>query len=172
MGQPLTGNSQQIWSVNGQLLSEILECSDTDKPLDPSGDIFGPSLSKDSVLYASISTSPDREFALIGAPGISGHKTVAKELVTYPPDQLRAQADPNMYYISPSPPVDLPGLIADQNLGVLDASDNVSLQQHDYGRAIENWAEFQPSMNLMPDLTIAGDSYSFFSPRFFFYPLS
>jgi len=119
MGQPLTGNSQQIWSVNGQLLSEILECSDTDKPLDPSGDIFGPSLSKDSVLYASISTSPDREFALIGAPGISGHKTVAKELVTYPPDQLRAQADPNMYYISPSPPVDLPGLIADQNLGVL-----------------------------------------------------
>ncbi|KAH8702354.1 hypothetical protein BGW36DRAFT_372668 [Talaromyces proteolyticus] len=143
IGQQSNRNSHQGWTVNVHLLCEILEYNSASKASDPSGDIFGSGLVKDSIAYYTstpASPTPDLDFALIGTPGLSGHKTVANELVTYPPDELQ-RIDPNMSQISP-PNIDLSGLIGDQGFDAFDASESSFLQPQEYGRAIENWLNF------------------------------
>ncbi|EED19234.1 conserved hypothetical protein [Talaromyces stipitatus ATCC 10500] len=135
-------DSGRQWLFNVNLLSQILECNNASQAYNPSGDIFGPELARDRVAYASRSGTftPDPDFTFIGVPGISGHKTVAKEVVTYPPNQLQSQVD-LMYHVSPSAPIDLSNLL-DNQPGLLDAPEAAFLQPYDYGRAIENWLNF------------------------------
>lgn len=141
--QPTRSSGRQ-WLYNVSLLSQILECNDTSQACNSSGDIFGPELARNRAANASTTASitPDPDFTFIGVPGISGHKTVAKEVVTYPPDQLQPQIDLDMYHVSPSAPIDLSNLMGNPQPGLLDAPEAAFLQPHDYGRAIENWLNF------------------------------
>lgn len=139
-----TRGSGRQWLYNISLLSQILECNNASQAYNPSGDIFGPELARDRAAYVSTTASitPDPDFTFIGVPGISGHKTVAKEAVTYPPDQLQLQIDLDMYHVSPSAPIDLSNLMGNPPSGLLDAPESAFLQPHDYGRAIENWLNY------------------------------
>jgi hypothetical protein len=133
--------SRQKWSVNLQLLWKILVYAHASNTSDPTTDIFGPELVKDSVGYSadpSAGTITERDFALIGSAGISGHKTVASECVTYPPEQTEdsiqvpSQTNLNMD-LSGLPSVEVPG------------GDTLFLQLQDYGRAFEDWLSINPT---------------------------
>ncbi|KAJ0422050.1 hypothetical protein BJY00DRAFT_94748 [Aspergillus carlsbadensis] len=120
-------NSRQTWSVNVQLLWDILRGT---PPKQIAADIFGPLLAKDSALHPDLST-PETDFDLIGSAGISGHKTVARNLVTYyPPGQV----------LQPTPP-DLSALLGDPGIGLTGSANNAFLQPQDYGRFIDNWLD-------------------------------
>ncbi|KAL4805429.1 hypothetical protein BDV18DRAFT_161084 [Aspergillus unguis] len=119
-------DSRQTWSVNVHLLRDILIAA---PPRQTAADIFGPGLAPDCSLFSNIG-SPDPEFGLIGSAGISGHKTVARNLVTYfPPQQV----------LQPTPP-DLSALLGDPGM-TLDTPNN-AFQPQDYGRFIDNWLDF------------------------------
>lgn len=120
-------NSRQTWSVNVHLLRDILISA---PPKQTATDFFGPGLAMESALHTESST-PDPEFGLIGSAGISGHKTVARNLVTYyPPEQV----------LQPTPP-DMSALLGEPGLGLTGTPDNAFLQAQDYGRFIDNWLD-------------------------------
>ncbi|KAL4866618.1 hypothetical protein BDV12DRAFT_131442 [Aspergillus spectabilis] len=120
-------NSRQTWSVNVHLLWDILVAA---PPKETATDIFGPGIAKDSALHAD-QWAPDPEFELIGSAGISGHKTVARNVVTYyPPQQV----------LQPTPP-DLSALLGEPGTGLAASVDNSFLQPQDYGRFIDNWLD-------------------------------
>ncbi|KAL4971949.1 hypothetical protein BDW66DRAFT_164558 [Aspergillus desertorum] len=119
-------NSRQTWSVNVHLLREILIAA---PPKQAAGDILGPGLATDCALQTD-STTPDPDFELIGSAGISGHKTVARNLVTYyPPEQV----------LQPTPP-DLSALLGEPGLSATGPTTGF-LQPQDYGRFIDNWLD-------------------------------
>ena len=76
------------------------------------------------------------DFALIGSTGISGHKTVVPECVTYPPEQTEHQLLPSMPNSIPEP--------ASTYLGTT-AGDTLLLQLQGYDRAFEDWLSLNPS---------------------------
>lgn len=119
-------NSHQTWSVNVHLLRDILISA---PPKQTATDFLGPGLAMESALRTESST-PDPEFGLIGSAGISGHKTVARNLVTYyPPEQV----------LQPTPP-DMSALLGEPG-GLTGTPDNAFLQAQDYGRFIDNWLD-------------------------------
>ncbi|KAL4739211.1 hypothetical protein BDV11DRAFT_215347 [Aspergillus similis] len=123
-------NSRQTWSVNVHLLRDILIAA---PPKQIAANIMGPGLATDCALQAD-STTPDPDFELIGSAGISGHKTVARNLVTYyPPEQV----------LQPTPP-DLSALLGEPGLAVT-GSATAFLQPQDYGRFIDNWLNLPPT---------------------------
>ncbi|KAJ5346697.1 transcriptional regulator family: Fungal Specific TF [Penicillium brevicompactum] len=137
-------HSRQKWSVNLQVLWKILVYAHASNASDPSADIFGPELAKDSIGHSgdpSAGAIKERDFSLIGSAGISGHKTVASECVTYPPEQME---DPTQAASQIPPPIDLSGLPGDPNVE-LAGSDTLFLQLQDYGRAFEDWLSINPS---------------------------
>lgn len=141
-----TPNSRQKWSVNLQLLWKILVYSHASKAPSPAGDIFGPELAKDSIAYSGVSTTGDiaePDFALIGSAGISGHKTVAQECVTYPPEQTEhsTQLQQELGQILPNVPVT--NLAGDPNLNFA-GEETLFLQMQDYGKAFEDWLSLNP----------------------------
>ncbi|KAJ5277360.1 hypothetical protein N7524_003513 [Penicillium chrysogenum] len=141
---PGRSNSRQTWSVNLQLLWKILVYSHASNLSDPGGDIFGPELAKDSVGCSGDPSAGDiteRDFALIGSAGISGHKTVAPECVTYPPEQTE---DPIQTPSQMSPRMEYPGLLGDPNIE-FSGGDTLFLQLQDYGRAFEDWLSVNPT---------------------------
>ncbi|KAJ6062991.1 hypothetical protein N7499_011850 [Penicillium canescens] len=150
-GRPMTGNGapgeskqRQMWSVNLQLLWKILVYAHASKSSDSGSDIFGPELSKDSVGSSGDHTVGDiteRDFTLIGSAGISGHKTVAAECVTYPPEQTE---DPVQAPSQIAPTMDLSGLPGDPNVDFM-SGDGLYLQLQDYGRAFEDWLSVNPT---------------------------
>lgn len=129
--------------MNLQLLWKILVYAHASNISDPASDIFGLELAKDSVGCSgdpSAGAITDRDFALIGSAGISGHKTVAPECVTYPPEQTE---DPIQAQSQNSPRMDFSGLPADANME-FSGSDTLLLQLQDYGRAFEDWLNVNP----------------------------
>ncbi|CAG8017984.1 unnamed protein product [Penicillium nalgiovense] len=141
---PGRSNSRQKWSVNLQLLWKILVYSHASNLTDPASDIFGPELAKDSVGCSGDPSAGDiteRDFALIGSAGISGHKTVAPECVTYPPEQTE---DPIETPSQISPRMEYPGLPGDPNME-FSGGDTLFLQLQDYGRAFEDWLSVNPT---------------------------
>ncbi|KUM56216.1 hypothetical protein ACN42_g11006 [Penicillium freii] len=137
-------NSRQKWSVNLQLLWKILVYAHASNISDPASDIFGPELAKDSVGCSgdpSAGAITDRDFTLIGSAGISGHKTVAPECVTYPPEQTE---DPIQTPSQTSPRMDFSGLPGDANMD-FSGGDTLFLQLQDYGRAFEDWLSVNPT---------------------------
>ncbi|KAL4922138.1 hypothetical protein BDW62DRAFT_207895 [Aspergillus aurantiobrunneus] len=120
-------NSRQTWSVYVHLLRDILIATPAKET---AADILGPGLAADCALHAD-SPTPDPEFELIGSAGISGHKTVVRNLVTYyPPEQV----------LQPTPP-DLSALLGERGLGFTATANNAFLQPQDYGRFIDNWLD-------------------------------
>lgn len=141
-----TPNSRQRWSVNLQLLCKILVYSHASKAPSPVGDIFGPELAKDSIAYSGVSTTGDiaePDFELIGSVGISGHKTVAPECVTYPPEQTEhsTQLQQELGQILPNVPV--PNPAGDPNLNFA-SEETLFLQMQDYGKSFEDWLSLNP----------------------------
>ncbi|KAJ5550125.1 transcriptional regulator family: Fungal Specific TF [Penicillium sp. DV-2018c] len=137
-------NSRQKWSVNLQLLWNILIYPRASNKSDPSSDIFGPELAKDSIGFLGDTPAgaiTDRDFALIGSAGISGHKTVAPECVTYPPEQTE---DPLQAPSQTSPSVGFAGLPREPQMD-FDGADTLFLQLQDYGRAFEDWLSLNPT---------------------------
>lgn len=138
------GNSRQRWSVNLQLLWRILVYSHASRTASPTGDIFGPVLAKESLHHigsSSFGEIAEQDFALIGTAGISGHKTVASECVTYPPEQAEHQAGgPALPTLDPS---ELP---VSEALGLeLNGEDALLLQMQDYDKAFEDWLSLNPA---------------------------
>lgn len=90
---------------------------------------------------AGVIGEPD--FALIGSAGLSGHKTVASECVTFPPEQAEhILQDPDTLGHH-STAIDLPELSEDPGLD-LNCDDTLFLQLQDYGRAFEDWLGVNP----------------------------
>ncbi|KAH8435217.1 uncharacterized protein LDX57_012846 [Aspergillus melleus] len=135
--------SQQAWSVNVHLLWEVLVSSPTNKLSEGfSKDIFGPCLTNSIVQSSSQSDDAlsGPELALIGSAGISGHRTVAKELVTYPPEELPQPDESHNAVLD----LDLSGLVGNSALGLSGTAGGGLLQPQDYGRLIENWLNLEP----------------------------
>lgn len=89
--------------------------------------------------------TPDPDFPLVGSAGISGHKTVAKEVVAYPPESVSTPpasftSGPDMHQVPSAEPF---GLIGTPAEGML--NDNLFLAPESYGRAIEDWWNFTSS---------------------------
>ncbi|KAJ5452925.1 hypothetical protein N7445_001108 [Penicillium cf. griseofulvum] len=137
-------HSRRKWSVNLQLLWKILVYAHASNVSDPASDIFGPELAKDSVGCSgdpSTDAITERDFALIGSAGISGHKTVAPECVTYPPEQSE---DPIQAPSQTSPRMDFSGISGDPSME-FSGGDTLFLQLQDYGRAFEDWLSVNPN---------------------------
>ncbi|KAJ5959552.1 uncharacterized protein N7479_006702 [Penicillium vulpinum] len=137
-------NSRQKWSVNLQLLWKILVYAHASNIPDPASDIFGPELAKDSVGCSGAPSAgdiTDRDFSLIGSAGISGHKTVATECVTYPPEQ---NDDSIQSPSQTSPRIEFSGLPRDPNMEI-SGGDTIFLQLQDYERAFEDWLSINPT---------------------------
>lgn len=147
-GDPTIGintsvNSRRKWSVNLHLLWRILSYSHASRASHPYGDIFGPVLAREtssSLGIPSAGVIAEQDFALIGSAGISGHKTVASECVTYPPEQAEHQEEggPKVPAINPA---DLAG---DPNLDFA-SEETLMLQLEDYDKAFEDWLSLNPS---------------------------
>jgi hypothetical protein len=142
-----TPTKRQKWSVNLQLLWKVLVYSHASKAPSPSGDIFGPELSKDSIAYSGISSTneiSEPDFALIGSAGISGHKTVVPECVTYPPEQTEhsTQSQHELGQISQAVPMTNPA--EDSGLQFV-GEETLFLQMQDYGKAFEDWLSLNPA---------------------------
>lgn len=140
---------QQTWSVNVHLLCEILDNRSASRASHHSDDIFGQKLAKDSISYSGNTDSQafDPDLVLIGTPGISGHRTVANEAVTYPPDKLPSQLlQPNYPIISQQfssiAPADVARTTGNLETRNMDGSDGPFLQLNDHGMAIEQWLNF------------------------------
>jgi hypothetical protein len=141
---PGGSNSRQKWSVNLQLLWNILVYARASNTSDPTSDIFGPELAKYSVGFLGdppVGAITDRDFALIGSAGISGHKTVAPECVTYPPEQTE---DSIQAPSQASPSMEFAGLPRDPHME-FGGGDTLFLQLQDYGRAFEDWLSLNPT---------------------------
>lgn len=120
----------------------ILVYSRASRAPDPTGDMYGPILAKEKSSELGISSADaiaERDFALIGSAGISGHKTVAPECVTYPPEQVEHQ-EPS----SESSAMDFPELLSSQNLD-LAGGETLLLQLQDYDKAFEDWLSLNPT---------------------------
>ncbi|CEO60779.1 hypothetical protein PMG11_05319 [Penicillium brasilianum] len=142
-----TPNKRQKWSVNLQLLWKVLVYSHASKAPSPGGDIFGPELAKDSIAYSGISSTneiSEPDFALIGSAGISGHKTVVPECVTYPPEQTEhsTQLQHELGQLSPAVPMTNPA--EDSSLPFV-GEETLFLQMQDYGKAFEDWLSLNPA---------------------------
>ncbi|KAJ5173148.1 hypothetical protein N7492_005741 [Penicillium capsulatum] len=133
--------SSQRWSVNLQLLWKILVYSQSSRSPNINEDIFGPGLAKDSARSSRIFSAdviPDRDISLIGSAGLSGHKTVASECVTYPPEPAE-HPDSLQLETERAPPVaDIPALPEDPSLDLTD-EDTLFLQLQDYDKAFGDW---------------------------------
>ncbi|KAL4969947.1 Zn(II)2Cys6 transcription factor [Aspergillus stella-maris] len=120
-------NQRQAWSINVQLLRDILISA---PPKQTARAIFGPVLAA-ACAQDTNSSTPDPDFQLIGSAGISGHKTVARNLATYyPPGQV----------LQPTPP-DLSALLGEPGTGLAGTANNAFFQPQDYGRFIDNWLD-------------------------------
>lgn len=86
--------------------------------------------------------TPDPNFPLVGSAGITGHRTVAKEIYTHPPETVTTppavQAEAPAAAVS-SIDLDPFGMIADPTLEGI--TDHMFLEPESYGRAIEEWWE-------------------------------
>ena len=144
---PSGPHSRQRWSVNLQLLWKILAYHYSSKSSNPDEDIFGPSLAKHSVANSGITSAgaiADPDFTLIGSAGLSGHKTVASECVTYPPEQNEHSDNLQPDVGETSPVADMPGLTEDATLDLSDG-ENLFLQLQDYEKAFGDWLSLNPS---------------------------
>ncbi|KAJ5984066.1 transcriptional regulator family: Fungal Specific TF [Penicillium waksmanii] len=138
--------SSPKWSVNFQLLWKILVYAHASKSPDHSTDIFGPILGKDSVGNSGMNSAgiiAEPDFALIGSAGLSAHKTVASECVTYPPEQAEHISQGQNALGQNPAPIDLSELSEDPALD-LNCGDTLFLQLQDYGRAFEDWLSVNP----------------------------
>lgn len=129
--------TRQKWSINLQLLWKILVYPHASQNPNVSEDIFGPTLAKatqsnSGMPQANSMAEPD--FALIGSAGISGHKTVAPECVTYPPEQTEHSGVPPMP-TSMQEPSTRPA----EDTYFNSPADTLLLQLQDYDRAFEDW---------------------------------
>ncbi|KAM0426095.1 hypothetical protein ACHAPT_008726 [Fusarium lateritium] len=139
---------QMSWSIDAQLLWDILiyeKAVRTNAAADRS--LFG-----DPITIEADQREQDiSEFAMVGSAGISGHKTVPKEVTAYAPED-------NEGYHSINPPNTPTGaLVSGFNVGedrffdsfgdmnqMMD-QDNSFLQAEDFGKAIDNWFNFDMS---------------------------
>ncbi|KAJ5914137.1 transcriptional regulator family: Fungal Specific TF [Penicillium tannophilum] len=134
--------SDPKWSVNLHLMWRILVYSRASRAPDPTGDMYGPILAKEKSSELGISSADaiaERDFTLIGSAGISGHKTVAPECVTYPPEQVEHQ-EPS----SEPSAMDFPELLSSQNLDFA-GGETLLLQLQDYDKAFEDWLSLNPT---------------------------
>ncbi|EIT77004.1 hypothetical protein AO1008_10762 [Aspergillus oryzae 100-8] len=140
-----TSTNSQSWSNNAKLLWELL-VYDRASSSQSSNDFFGATLSDPNARHtASRFMTPDPDFPLVGSAGISGHKTVAKEVVAYPPESVSTPpasftSGPDMHQVPSAEPF---GLIKTPAEGML--NDNLFLAPESYGRAIEDWWNFTSS---------------------------
>ncbi|KAI9040583.1 Zn(II)2Cys6 transcription factor [Aspergillus affinis] len=157
-----THGSQQAWSVNVHLLWEILVSSPTNKLAeDFSKDIFGPYLTNSIVQSSSQSDDAlsGPELALIGSAGITGHRTVAKELVTYPPEDL-PQPDQGQDLVLD---LNLSGLVGNPELGFSATPGGGLLQPQDYGHLLQQCSNVYRNFSrnrIVPDVN---PFFSFFA---------
>lgn len=117
------------------------------KAYNSEGDIFGPVLAKDSIGTLGMSSAADvadPDFALIGTAGISGHKTVAPECVTYPPEQTEHSTQLQQELGQTTHAMDLPGLTEDPSLDST-AGETLFLQLQDYEKAFGDWLNLNPA---------------------------
>ncbi|KAJ5759276.1 hypothetical protein N7520_006432 [Penicillium odoratum] len=132
----LPAPSDPKWTVNLQLMWKILVYPHASRAPDPTGDMFGPFLAKENPSNLGLSSADvitEHDFTLIGSAGISGHKTVATECVTYPPEQAEHQEP------GPEPTaLGLPELARSQNLDFA-GGETLLLQLQDYDKAFEDW---------------------------------
>ncbi|KNG89054.1 hypothetical protein ANOM_002928 [Aspergillus nomiae NRRL 13137] len=137
--------NSQSWSNNAKLLWELL-VYDRASSSQSSNDFFGTTLSDPNAKHTdSRFMTPDPDFPLVGSAGISGHKTVAKEVVAYPPESVSTPpasftSRPDMQQAPSAEPF---GLIDTPAEGML--NDNLFLAPESYGRAIEDWWNFTSS---------------------------
>ncbi|KAE8361097.1 hypothetical protein BDV27DRAFT_167208 [Aspergillus caelatus] len=140
-----TSTNSQSWSNNAKLLWELL-VYDRASSSQSTGDFLGATLSDPNAKHtASSFMTPDPDFPLVGSAGISGHKTVAKEVVAYPPESVSTPpasftSGPDMHQAPSAEPF---GLIGTPAEGML--NDNLFLAPESYGRAIEDWWNFTSS---------------------------
>ncbi|KAL6235851.1 hypothetical protein BDW75DRAFT_128871 [Aspergillus navahoensis] len=139
-GDPQASHSRQAWTTNAQLLWELLVYDRASRSPSPS-QLLGASLS-DSCTRQTARMTPDPNFPLVGSAGITGHKTVAKEIYTHPPETVTTppavQAEPPAAAV-PSIDLDPFGMISDPTLEGI--TDHMFLEPESYGRAIEDWWE-------------------------------
>jgi hypothetical protein len=146
MSTPTGPNSRQKWSVNLQLLRKILAYSQASKSSQPAGDIFGPELVKDSIASSDTSAGviADPDFSLIGSAGISGHKTVAAECVTYPPEQTEHSSQLQQELGQAAPVIDFPDFTEDPNLDFT-GGETLFSQLQVYEKAFGDWLSLNPA---------------------------
>ncbi|KAL3459429.1 hypothetical protein BJX64DRAFT_301280 [Aspergillus heterothallicus] len=139
-GDPQASHSRQAWTTNAQLLWELLVYDRASRSPLPSPTL-GTTLS-DSSGRLTARMTPDPNFPLVGSAGITGHKTVAKEIYTHPPETVATppavEAEAPAAAVS-SIDLDPFGLISDPTLEGI--TDHMFLEPESYGRAIEDWWE-------------------------------
>ncbi|KKK18461.1 hypothetical protein P175DRAFT_0428866 [Aspergillus ochraceoroseus IBT 24754] len=138
-GDPQASRSRQAWTTNAQLLWELLVYDSASRTPLPTH-LFGTTLS-DSSGRLNARMTPDPNFPLVGSAGISGHKSVAKEIFTYPPETITTPPAVQMDE-APVAAVSMADPFGPIGGSVLEGvTDHLFLEPESYGRAIEDWWE-------------------------------
>lgn len=139
-----TGGNQQAWSINAQLLWDLLiyeKAGRESASMDQS--IFGGSFTP----AAGANRQDVADFDLVGSAGISGHRSAPKEIPVYAPEDkaktpaaVEASAG-NGNRVG----AEMGGSVENrlfEGLTGFSEQDSLFLQANDFGRAIDNWLSF------------------------------
>lgn len=139
---PQDDGSQRPWSINAQLLWDILVFEKAGRS----------NASADRSLFDDVITSEGEhqqdvaECAMVGSAGISGHKTALRQIAAYAPQDndpykpLFNTTTPSIAAEQPNVP-DERGFEGLGNLNTMDQGD-LLLQAEDFGRAVNDWINF------------------------------
>ncbi|KAH8647737.1 hypothetical protein BX600DRAFT_484365 [Xylariales sp. PMI_506] len=143
------GEARQTWSIDAQLLWDILIYEKAGQPFcRDDRSIFGETLMRtrsDSV-QDTIATGSEAEFDLIGTAGIYGHRAVPKQTPLYAPTEnaiplAKAGYAPHKI-LAWAGSETTPESAHIRAMGGSSGQDNMFLCADEYGKAIENWLDF------------------------------
>lgn len=139
---------QMSWSIDAQLLWDILiyeKAVRSNAAADKS--LFGEPIT----LEADQREQDISEFAMVGSAGISGHKTVPKEVTAYAPEDNGSNIRINHSSTPAGTMVGGLNVAEDRffesfgDMNQMMGEDNSFLQAEDWGKAIDNWFNFDIS---------------------------
>ncbi|KAF7556393.1 hypothetical protein G7Z17_g1438 [Cylindrodendrum hubeiense] len=132
-------DNQESWSIDAQLLWDILIYEKAGRE----GAARDCSIFDDSLTAGPENQRQDvAEFDLVGSAGIFGHKTAPKEVPVYAPDEDTSPLERTNVGAVRAVPETAHEDRAYERFAGLNEQDGLFLQPNDFGRAIDNWFNF------------------------------
>ena len=139
--------SRQAFSIDAQLLWDILvyeRAGQQGAAADQT--MFRESVKSKIARRGNESSMTMAEFDLVGSAGISGHKSVPQDIPAYAPNESQDLTEATNYQRNNDEQVPEVGGLTENRyfeaVGGFGEQENLFLQANDFGKAIDNWLNF------------------------------